>query len=148
MPDPAVQLIRDHMAVIRARAPGKAYRLGEETRQFFDWKHYVRRFPWATLAVAGVVGYLLVPRKVQVTLQDAEAIAELARKNQLVMAPVAETRRSPGMLASIVSLGTNMLVRGAMAYAAQQMGKLLAGGADDSHPSPETSTREHFYDRL
>jgi hypothetical protein len=58
--------------------------------QMFDWKSYVRSFPWASVAVAGVLGYLLVPRKMKVIAYDKETLENFLREKQLVVAPPPE----------------------------------------------------------
>jgi len=45
--------------------------------------YFVRRFPWATMAIAAGVGYMLIPKKKQVVQPDMKALAELVRKNQI-----------------------------------------------------------------
>jgi hypothetical protein len=127
MTDAAVENIREQMAFIRVRAHGRADQLGEETRQFLDWKHYVRLFPWGAIAAAAAIGYFAVPRRIRVTRPDAETLAQLAREQRLVIAP-AETapQKRPGMFESAFNLLGNTLLRAGVAYAGQQVGKVLA----------------------
>ena len=57
--DPSIDLIRQRMARIRMRAQFKAERLGDETRQFLDWKHYIRLFPWSSPGLANHLCHLV-----------------------------------------------------------------------------------------
>jgi len=51
------------------------------TSQMFDWKNYVRSFPWATIATAAVIGYLLVPRRREAALplETKESLENLTK---------------------------------------------------------------------
>ena len=55
--------------------------------QIFDWKSYVRSFPWVSVGVVAAVGYLLVPRRMKVIAYDKAAIEQYLKENQLVVAP-------------------------------------------------------------
>ena len=62
---------------------------------------YIRKFPWATLAVAAGVGDTLIPKKKkQVVQPDMDAPAELVRKNQVNINTTKAAEPSQGMMAS------------------------------------------------
>jgi hypothetical protein len=146
MTDAAVETIREQMAFIRVRAHRQADKLGEETRQFLDWKHYVRLFPWGALAAAAAIGYFVVPRRIRVTRPDAETLAQLAREQRLVIAP-AETapQRKPGMIESAFNLLGNTLLRAGIAYAGQQVGKILAAQGGKQFDPGENRHAANFH---
>jgi len=58
--------------------------------QIFDWRNYVRSFPWSSVAVAAVLGYILVPRRMKVVAYDKATLENFLRENQLVAAPPPE----------------------------------------------------------
>lgn len=62
--------------------------------QMFDWKSYVRSFPWVSVGVVAAVGYLLVPRRMKVIAYDKAAIEQYLKENQLVVAPPEPPKRS------------------------------------------------------
>ncbi len=140
MSDLTADGIRERMARIRTRARGKADQLGAETRQFLDWKHYVRLYPWATVAAAAAVGYFVVPRRPtqSATQLDTADLARLARDHRIVVAPP-ETAKKPGLLDSAFSLLSNSLLRAGIAFAGQQVGRLLT-------PRPSEPDREGRHD--
>jgi hypothetical protein len=145
MSENAVDAIRARMARIRSRASGKADQLGEEIPRFFDWKNYVRAFPWWTLAGGLAVGYLVVPRRLYVDQPDPKTIAALAKKNRLVVAPDRkEYTRSPSLIDTAFNLVANSVLRAGVAYAGQELGKLLAPASSDAH---DLRDREHEYHR-
>lgn len=131
MPDPAIDLIRERMARIRARAQGKAGRLSEETKQFLDWKHYVRLFPWESLAAAAAFGYFMVPRRSPLTRSDTGALAaQFAREQQSVLnanEAANAKARSPSLVGSLLGVATTTLWRVGMAYATKELGNIVAG---------------------
>src|SRR5690242_14929431 len=73
---------------------------------------YIRKFPWATLAVAAGVGYMLIPKKKQVVQPDMEALAELVRKHQVNINTSKASDESKGMLQTLLVMG--------LSYAAKQ----------------------------
>jgi len=142
--DPSIDLIRARMARIRARAQGKADRIGEETRQFLDWKHYIRLFPWTTLAAAAVAGYLLVPRRAPMSHPTGEALLELARENQQALKAVQHPPRkpTPGILDTAISMAGSALWRAGLAFATQQVSSLVAQQFAPPDAEPAYDTRE------
>src|SRR5689334_7530791 len=71
---------------------------------------YIRKFPWATLAVAAGVGYMLIPKKKQVVQPDMEALAELVRNVNINTSKASD--ESKGMLQTLLVMG--------LSYAAKQ----------------------------
>jgi len=82
---------------------------------------YIRKFPWATLAVAAGVGYMLIPKKKQVVQPDMEALAELVRKNQVNINTTKAAEPSQGMMASLAVMGLSWAAKAGLNYVVQQM---------------------------
>ncbi len=114
--------IRARMARIRSRAQGKAVRLGQETKQFLDWKHYVRLYPWGVVGVAAVVGYLLVPARRPAPMEWTGPATPPVEPLRMPPPPVP---RQPGLLSSLTRLAMNAALRSAVAYAGQAIGQSL-----------------------
>lgn len=141
MTENQVDDIRVRMARIRTRAERKATRLGEETRQFLDWKHYVRLFPWAALGAAALAGYWIVPRRKvtsEASAADAKALVDLARQGQIV---VKSANPRPSMIGRLVSLAGPFVMRAAMNYASQQVGRILS-----TSTAPQYQPQENRYE--
>lgn len=129
MADSSVDDIRARMARIRSRAHYKASRLGEETRQFFDWKNYVRLFPWGTVAVALGLGYWLVPKRKAVTASDAKALAGLAKSGRMTVAPPAPPPKKTiigGLLAVAGGIALKAATSYAQTYAQQYLVRMMS----------------------
>lgn len=134
MADSSVDDIRARMARIRSRAHYKASRLGEETRQFFDWKNYVRLFPWGTLAVAAVVGYWIVPKRKAVTASDAKALAGLAKSGRMTVGPPPATPKKKTILGGLAALVGGIALKAATSYAQQYAQQYLTRMMSQSMP--------------
>lgn len=128
-----VTTIRARMARIRSRAQGKAVRLSQETKQFLDWKHYVRLFPWGVVGAAAIAGYLMVPAR-------QAAPAELAGQESPPAPPPPPEVRRPSLVSSLAGIVANAVMRSAVAYAGQAFGQYLAHGQQSS---VQNSTQEH-----
>lgn len=106
----------------------------EKARVMTDWKHYVRTNPWLCLGAAGILGYLLVPQKFQLSQSSMEPIIELGKAARDT---ADATKPSASVSSSIFSLMLGMLgptlLQGGMALASQQLNSLL-------QPPPEAST--------
>lgn len=127
--------IRRQMDVVRANLGGEVNGLVSNAQQLIDWRHYVRAFPWGSLGVAAALGYFAVPRKLEITSPDQETLAKLAKNNRLVVEHRPKGEEKRGVLTSIANLTGNMLLRAGLAYAGQQLGKVV--GAQAAETSPE-----------
>jgi hypothetical protein len=53
--------IQRQMRSVRSHLSADVNELVENARDMADWRYYVRRYPWASVAAAAAVGFLLVP---------------------------------------------------------------------------------------
>lgn len=125
MADSSVDDIRARMARIRSRAHHKASRLGEETRQFLDWKNYVRLFPWGTVAIALGLGYWLVPKRKAVTASDAKALAGLAKSGRLNVGSPPTPPQKKTIIGGLAALVGGIALKAATSYAQQYAQRYL-----------------------
>jgi len=104
---------------------------------------YIRKFPWATMAVAAGVGYMLIPKKKQVLKPDMEALAELVRKNQVNINTSKAAEDSRGMVKTLLVMGLSWAAKTGMNYLVQQMtspaAKTRSSKAAPSSPVDEPS---------
>ena len=63
-----------------------AEQVAQSARAMTDWTFYVRKFPWATAALAAAAGFLLVPKKQQVVTPTPEQLAALAKSREFAAA--------------------------------------------------------------
>jgi len=128
--------IRGLMNVVRHRMSGEAANVASSAKRLADWRFYLHEFTGPVLAVAGVVGFLLVPKK-QRPIADLEQLQRVAEKKGWIVDPatVSPTRK-PSLFESGINLAGNMLLRAGIAFAGQQVGKVFG------HEMAETTTQE------
>jgi len=100
---------------------------------------YMRKFPWATLAIAAGVGYMLIPKKKQVVHPDMEALAELVRKNQVQINTAKASEESQGMVKTLVVMGLTYAAKAGMNYVFQQ---LATAAKAEPKPAPSSPVDE------
>jgi len=130
-PDEDAEAIRLRMAGVRGALDENVRELvqnagvlADRARNLTDWRYYVKAAPWATVGAAAAVGYLIVPRRVQIVQPDADQIAELARRHQIVVQHAAKAEAKQGGPAQLVmTMLANALLRAVTAYVSQQAGK-------------------------
>src|SRR4051812_25690032 len=98
---------------------------------------YIRKFPWATLAIAAGVGYMLIPKKKQVVQPDMEALAQLVRKNQVQINTSKAADESQGMVKTLAVMGLSWAAKAGMNYVIQQ---LTTASAKAAKPTPVPSS--------
>lgn len=136
---PDANTIRARMARIRSRAQGKAVRLGRETRQFLNWKHYIRLFPWGVVGAAAIVGYLMVPTRRPIVAPVTEPLNSVPAPH-----PSPSPPQGPGLFSMLTRMAVNAATRTAIAYAGQALGQYLATQQNPpASPQTEESYRDH-----
>ena len=117
--------IRRLMEVVRHRMSGEAANVATSAKRLADWRFYLHEFTGPVLAAAGLVGFMLVPKK-QKPIADLDQLQQVAEKKGWIVDPstVAPTRK-PGLLETGMNLAGNMLLRAGIAFAGQQVGKVF-----------------------
>jgi hypothetical protein len=136
--------IRAKMRSIRRDLRANVKDMVANASQMFDWKSYVRSFPWSSVAIAAVLGYLLVPRRMKVVAYDKATLENFLRENHLVAAPPAE-KPAPSVWGTLlpvlggaaVRIGTSYLTRRGVEWLSQ----LTPGGAASNVQPPAASSR-------
>ena len=113
--------LRRQMSTIRANLGGEVSGLISNAQQLTDWRHYVRSFPWGSLAVATAIGYFAVPRKLEISSPDPETLEKLAKDHRLVVQHTPKGEEKRGVMSSVANVAGNAILRAALAYAGQQV---------------------------
>jgi hypothetical protein len=114
-------------------------------RSMFDWRHYVRTYPWVCLGTAVALGYLIVPKR-PATIhqrpiqQRPTTSAALPRAGETVMKPVPAVLH--GVVDALLATAVNVAVRQATAYVGLGVGKLLGNESDHPTRAPLDGTAE------
>ena len=140
MAEDEAEAIRRRMSEVRRELAGSVQKVSSDARAMTDWTLYVRRFPWATVALAAAAGFALVPRKRAVISPDQEALAEMVRKKQLRLNVDHKAERKQGMLGSLVAAGVAWAAKEGMSYFGERM--RTAAKAHEARPErPEPPER-------
>lgn len=141
--DDQADAVRRRMAELRQDLSSDVRDVGRSAREMTDWTHYVRRFPWATVAVAAAIGYMLVPRKKQGISPDPALLAEMVKNREVRVEGLDRAKESKGLLKSLLVMGVTWAAKAGMEY----MGSRLRSAALDNrkeppHPAPAPSPLE------
>lgn len=108
-----VDEIRQQMAQIRLDMHQDVRAVVAGAEAVTDWRRYIRAYPWITLGVAFVAGYLIVPRKRRSIRATAEAAATsaAAKVHESVVAPLqaearanaAEKKKKSGLIGTALA---------------------------------------------
>ena len=124
--------IRSEMARIRHALGPHAQEVVGETRRLVDWRTYVREYPWACVGAAIAIGFLAVPDRPKIVSPDADDLAELAKRNQLVVRQSPKRRRTQSLARTSATFLGNMLLRSAVTYLGQRVGRATMAGESDT----------------
>jgi hypothetical protein len=130
--DRDVEAIRDQMASVRTTLDENVHELAENARNLTDWRYYVKAAPWGAVGAAAAIGYFIVPRRIQIVQPNADEIAKLAKRHQIVVEHKAKAEAKQGGPAQLVmTMLANAMLRAVTAYASQQAGKVFGQQAAD-----------------
>jgi hypothetical protein len=134
--DDAAERIRARMAELRSELSYDVQEVGRSARAMADVGHYVRRFPWASVAIAAAVGYLLVPRKKQIVYPDPAQLAKLIKQKQ-VRVETGTVESSPkSMVKSLLAMGLMTAARVGMNSFAERFASAAAARNDMPDAKP------------
>ena len=134
IPEEPAESIRRRMAELRRELTCDVRDVGRSARAMTNASFYIRKFPWATLAVAAGVGYMLIPKKKQVIYPDPNTLAELVRKNQVRLDTSKAAQESHGMLKTLVVMGLSWAARTGLNYIGRRLTTAAANKSNEPHP--------------
>lgn len=121
MAEDEADAIRQRMSELRRELAGSVHAVRRDARAMTDWTLYVRRFPWATVALAAAAGFALIPRKKAVISPDQQALAEMVRKKQLRLNVDHKAEKKQGLLGSVVAMAAAWAAKAGMSYIGERM---------------------------
>lgn len=127
--------IQKRMEVVRCDLIDDVDEVVRSAKEMVSWREYVQRYPWVCVGAAVALGYLVVPRRLELISPDAGTLLELAKRNKLVVKPSPKPEKRRGLVSNLVTLATHAVVRGAAAYFSQQAGKAFGAEASESDRS-------------
>lgn len=140
-PDESAEKIRRRMADLRRELVHDMQDVTRSAKAMASPSFYIRKFPWATLAIAAGVGYMLIPKKKQVIKPDMEALAELVRKNQVNVNASKAADESQGLVKTLAVMGLTWAAKAGMNYVIQQL-TTAATKASEPNAAPSSPVDE------
>src|SRR4051794_7572254 len=140
-PDEPAEKICKRMAELRRELVHDMQDVSRSAKAMASPSFYVRKFPWATLAIAAGVGYMLIPKKKHVIKPDMAELAELVRKNQININASKAAEEQQGMVKTLAMMGLTWAAKAGMNYVVQQM-TTAATKAKESNRAPSSPVDE------
>lgn len=138
----SAEAIRRRMAELRQDLTSDVKEVSRGARELASPMYYVRRFPWAVVAGAAAVGYMLIPKKRHAVTPDAEMLAELVRKNQVKVETAKASSDSQSLARSLVVMGLTWGLRTGLTYLGQRMTAAATKAHDDGRAAESTGSSE------
>lgn len=137
---PTADIVQREMRAIRGCLDADVGQLVEDARRLVDWRRHLKKYPWLALGAAVAIGFLIIPRRPKPVNLDADALAELARRDRLVLHVDGKTsNKNGGVTGALLTLATAAATRGASAWANRQMGTLTDNWAARVRRQPEST---------
>jgi hypothetical protein len=136
--NPTADEIRAEMQYIRRDLWANVKGMVANASQMFDWKNYVRSFPWASVGVAAALGYLLVPRRPRIVAYDKNAVERVLHDRNLVIAPETRIPKSQtSLVGGLLRVAALAALKIGVSYATRR-GMEMITASDGAH-APRTS---------
>lgn len=127
--------IRQRMSAIRHDLEDDVDGIVRNAQELTDWKHYVRAFPWGSLATAVAAGYMVVPRRLEVISPDADEMSKLAKQDKIVVTNNPSSEAKPGLMVTAAQLAGTAVLRAAIGYATAKIGASVGHSAAEETPA-------------
>jgi len=133
---PSAEEILLRMRGIRRNIRADVKKVVANTTEMLDWKSYVKSFPWTSLAIAATVGYLLVPRRMQVIAYDKTTLENYLKEHELTVAPAPPPSPQKSLMNEALRFAGTVAFRVGMAYATR-VGMQMMESVTKATPAPE-----------
>ena len=141
--DDAADDIRQRMAELRRSLAYDVEDVSRGATAMTDPSYYVRRFPWAAVAIAAAAGYMLIPKKKELNQPDPETVAELVRKQKIRVEPMKRDKEREGLLKTLLVMGITWAAKTGAGFVGQQ---LSSAALDRARPkeaqAPPSATQQ------
>lgn len=144
------ETIRRRMAELRRELSCDVRDVSRSAKAMTQPSYYVKKFPWATLAVAAGVGFMLIPKKrKEIAVPDPKMLAELIAKNQVRVEASAGAKETKGAVETLLMMGVTWAAKAGLKYIGQQLAAAANKKAEEmqsaqahSSPAPADETSD------
>jgi hypothetical protein len=124
-PERSADEIRREMAITRRRVRAEVGEVFDGARQLTDWRFYTRQFPWALVGGAAVVGYALIPRKLELPAPAVKPLERLLGRGNLPVEATSARTRKRQILGSLLGTTGWAIMKFGLAFAGREIGRRL-----------------------
>lgn len=142
--DGRAQEIRRAMYQLRQELDEDVHQVKESAATLTNWKHYFKNYPWASMGVAAVVGYLVVPRRLEIQSPDAATIAKLAKKNRLVVEHQPKNQAKTGVFQTAFAFLSSLAIKAVTTQIAHHLANSLGTEGGEQSSAFNTSPQNSF----
>ncbi len=112
------------MEAVRGRLDYDAHAAKQSVKEMTDWRTVVRKNAFASVAIAAIAGFLLVPKKKTQRSFSPEELKQLAKDHTVIVAK--ESAASPGLLGTVTAIAGAALARAATNFIANKVSEFSA----------------------
>jgi ElaB/YqjD/DUF883 family membrane-anchored ribosome-binding protein len=128
--------LRRQMRSIRREMGEDLDEIAWQAERLLDWRYYVRQHPWKLAGVAACLGCFVAWRLTKRSTAAAKNIQHGQPTPVKPPHPDQPKRTKSLLLTSLLFLGGDMLLRAALNFAGEQMGKVLQQRVAKDQPLP------------
>jgi hypothetical protein len=113
------------MAYIRRELNEDMQQVVRSARTLADWHYSIRTYPWPCVGVAALLGYLVVPRRLEIHSPDEKTLEKLAKKHRLVIDEQPKPKTKSGPIAAAFSFVAALALKQATTLLGQQVAMIF-----------------------
>jgi len=122
----------EQMESVRQRLDADVDSVRTSVGNLTDWRHMVRKHPVATAAVAGAIGYLLVPNKRFEQVVDAQTLEKMTDNQRLMVAPAGSVHEQSTLAHKLIAVVGAGVARAAGVYLTNRLKEMSSNSSDNS----------------
>jgi hypothetical protein len=130
-----VDQIRSQMRQFRREFESGVDQFVFSTHSLTDWKQYVASRPLLAFAVCAIAGSALIPKRKHNHSPNQKEIADLVRREKLVVASPNRVKNSGGLLSGAVAAVARIGLQTATGVAMQKFGAAMGRTTNEGEPS-------------
>ncbi len=112
------------MEAVRGRLDNDARAAKQSVHEMTDWRTIVRKNPLASVAIAAVFGFFIVPKRKSQSSFTSEELKQLAKDHTIIVAK--ESAASPGLIGTVTAIAGAAITRAATNFIASKVSEFSA----------------------
>ncbi len=121
--------IRHEMKLLRQDIDKDIHQVKQSASALTKWQYYIKTYPLASIGVAAVIGYLLVPKKQVFQGTDTKTLEKLIRKHQPALEKNSKDETKHGVMRTAFTFMAGLALKAATAQIVHHLASGSQGGA-------------------